>query len=84
MHGTAPVSICHTPEANATAAEAGIWTRADFRGRGLAAAVVAAWARRAARGKQVLFHSTGVTNHASRSVARALGLTPPGWLWSLR
>ncbi|WP_275461759.1 GNAT family N-acetyltransferase [Streptomyces noursei] len=84
VDGAAPVSICHTPEANATAAEAGAWTRADFRGRGLAPAVVAAWARRAARHKEVLFYSTGVGNRASRSVARTLGLTPLGWLWTLR
>ncbi|MFE7318383.1 GNAT family N-acetyltransferase [Streptomyces sp. NPDC057555] len=84
VDGTAPVSICHTPEANATAAEAGIWTRADFRGRRLAPAVVAAWARRAAHHRQVLFYSTTAANHASRSVARTLGLTPLGWLWTLR
>ncbi|MFB7635211.1 GNAT family N-acetyltransferase [Streptomyces sp. NPDC056149] len=84
LDGPAPVSICHTPEANATAAEAGIWTRADFRGRRLAPAVVATWAHRIARHKEVLFYSTTAGNHASRSVARALGLTPLGWLWTLR
>ncbi|MFF2806554.1 GNAT family N-acetyltransferase [Streptomyces sp. NPDC058000] len=73
-----------TPEANATAAEAGIRTRAGFRRLGLAPAVVAAWTQRAARHKQGLFHSATVTNHASRSVARSLGLTPLGWLWTLR
>ncbi|MEU6819193.1 GNAT family N-acetyltransferase [Streptomyces atriruber] len=79
-----PVSICHTPAANGRAAEAGIWTRADFRGRGLAPAAVAAWSRRARLGKEVLFYSTTADNHASRSVARTLGLAPLGWIWTVR
>ncbi|WP_161358109.1 hypothetical protein [Streptomyces sp. SID3343] len=28
--------------------------------------------------------STTAANHASRSVARALGLAPPGWIWTAR
>ncbi|MET8684369.1 GNAT family N-acetyltransferase [Streptomyces sp. NPDC004732] len=84
VHDGSPVSICHTPAANARAAEAGIWTRADFRGRGLAPAAVAAWSRRARRDKQVLFYSTTADNHASRSVARTLGLAPLGWIWTVR
>jgi hypothetical protein len=81
---TAPVSICHTPASNATAAEAGIWTHPDFRGRRLAPSVVAAWAARERRNKDVLFYSTSATNHASQSVARHLGLTPLGWIWTVR
>ncbi|MFJ2766493.1 GNAT family N-acetyltransferase [Streptomyces sp. NPDC087300] len=79
-----PVSICHTPAANARAAEAGIWTRADHRGQGLASAAVAAWARREGSRREVLFYSTTIDNHASRGVARALGLTPLGWIWTVR
>ncbi|MFE0172051.1 GNAT family N-acetyltransferase [Streptomyces sp. NPDC059002] len=81
VHDSEPVSICHTPAANARAAEAGIWTRADHRGRGLAPAAVAAWSRRAGKGRDVLFYSTTVDNHASRAVARTLGLRPLGWIW---
>ncbi|MEU3709637.1 GNAT family N-acetyltransferase [Streptomyces catenulae] len=84
VHDGRPVSICHTPAAGATTAEAGIWTRADFRGRGLAPVVVAAWSRRARPGREALFYSTTAANHASRSVARRLRLTPLGWLWRLR
>ncbi|MEU7041669.1 GNAT family N-acetyltransferase [Streptomyces varsoviensis] len=84
VHDRAPVSICFSPAKNATAAEAGIWTRADFRGRRLAPAVVAAWSERERRNKQVLFYSTSAANHASQSVARTLGLTPLGWIWTLR
>ncbi|MFD9903416.1 GNAT family N-acetyltransferase [Streptomyces sp. NPDC059063] len=79
-----PVSICFSPASNATASEAGIWARADFRGRGLAPAVVAAWAAYERRTKEVLFYSTTAANHASQSVARRLGLTPLGWIWTVR
>ncbi|MEV7198221.1 GNAT family N-acetyltransferase [Streptomyces sp. NPDC093510] len=84
VHDGSPVSICHTPAANARAAEADIWTRADFRGRGLAPATVAAWSLRARPDGRVLFYSTTADNHASRSVARSLGLTPLGWIWTVR
>ncbi|WP_249123849.1 GNAT family N-acetyltransferase [Saccharopolyspora erythraea] len=83
VHGGSPVSICFSPAANSVAAEAGIWTREDFRGRRLAPAVVAAWSRRERRNREVLFYSTSAGNHASRSVARTLGLRPLGWLWKL-
>jgi GNAT acetyltransferase-like protein len=84
VHDREPVSICFTPASNATAAEAGIWTRPDFRGKRLAPAVVAAWSRRERREKTVLFYSTAADNHASQSVARTLGLAPLGWLWTAR
>jgi hypothetical protein len=84
VHDNSPVSICHSPASNDTAAEAGIWTRADFRGRRLAPAVVAAWSRRERRNKEVLHYSTTAANHASRSVARTLGLTPLGRIWTVR
>ncbi|MFG3256526.1 GNAT family N-acetyltransferase [Streptomyces sp. NPDC048172] len=84
VHGEEPVSICHTPASNAASAEAGIWTRADFRGRGLAPAAVAAWAALERPAREVLFYSTSAGNAASRSVARTLGLTPLGWIWRLR
>ncbi|MER7025207.1 MULTISPECIES: GNAT family N-acetyltransferase [Streptomyces] len=84
VHDGQPVSICHTPAEGPTTAEAGIWTRADFRGRGLAPAVVAAWSHHARHGKEALFYSTTAANRASRAVARRLGLTPLGWLWRLR
>ncbi|NIY65383.1 hypothetical protein SMALB_3373 [Streptomyces malaysiensis] len=84
VHDREPVSICFTPASNASAAEAGIWTRPDFRGKRLAPAVVAAWSRREHRTKTVLFYSTTADNHASQSVARSLGLTPLGWIWTAR
>ena len=43
-HADRVISICHTPVSNARAAEPGVWTHPDFRGRGLAATTTAAWA----------------------------------------
>ncbi|MFB7918224.1 GNAT family N-acetyltransferase [Streptomyces sp. NPDC056061] len=84
VHDREPVSICFTPASNATAGEAGIWTRPDFRGKRLAPTVVAAWSQREHRTKTVLFYRTTADNHASQAVARALGLTPLGWIWTAR
>ncbi|MEI5102958.1 hypothetical protein RB200_36005 [Streptomyces sp. PmtG] len=83
VHDNSPVSICFSPARNAIAAEAGIWTRADFRGRRIAPAVVAAWSERERRHKKVLFYSTTAANGASQSVARTLGLVPLGWIWTV-
>lgn len=60
------------------AAEAGVETLAHQRGRGLAPAVVAAWALavRALGGEPM--YSTSWDNRASRAVARKLGLVPYG------
>jgi hypothetical protein len=79
-----PVSICHTPSATPTSAEAGVWTRPDHRGAGLAAAVTVAWWKLERRRREVLFYSTGRDNLASRSVAAKLRLLPLGWLWTIK
>lgn len=83
VHDNGPVSICFSPARNAVAAEAGIWTRADFRGRRIAPTVVAAWSQRERRNKEVLFYSTTAANRASQSVARTLRLIPLGWIWTV-
>jgi RimJ/RimL family protein N-acetyltransferase len=84
LHDDEPVSICHSPAATKDVAEAGVWTRADFRGRGLAPATLVAWARQERNNKQVLFYSTGTDNSQSLAVARKLRLTPLGWMWIIR
>jgi len=78
------VSICHTPVANDRAAEAGTWTRPDFRGRGLAAACTAEWARLLRPSGRLLFYSTSRSNRSSQRVAGRLGLRQLGCLWQLR
>lgn len=84
VDGSQPVSICHTPAATATSAEAGVWTRADHRNAGLAAAVAVAWWKRARLRHQTIFYSTRGDNLASRAVARKLGLLPLGWIWIVK
>jgi GNAT superfamily N-acetyltransferase len=84
LHDDEPVSICHTPASNEDSAEAGVWTREDFRGQGLASAVVVAWAREERKNKQILFYSTWDDNAESQAVTRKLRLTPLGWMWIIK
>ncbi len=77
------VALCHSSRLTARAAEAGVWTHPDFRGRGRASSVTAAWADHPGLGDRVRFYSTSTDNHASRGVAARLGLRPIGWIWKL-
>lgn len=78
------VSICHTPIAmSAEAAECGAWTDPAYRGRGYAAATVAAWASILEPTGRELFYSTDADNLSSQRVAERLGLRLIGWTWNL-
>ncbi|GAB3761252.1 GNAT family N-acetyltransferase [Microlunatus parietis] len=77
-------AICHTPRDADGAAEAGVWTHPDHRGRGYAAAVTAAWAEVAAATRPLLYYSHLFDNAASRSVAGKIGARPLGRIWQLR
>jgi RimJ/RimL family protein N-acetyltransferase len=83
-HEQRVISICHTPKANARAAEAGTWTHPDFRGQGHAASTTAEWAALMRASDRLLFYSTSLTNISSQRVARRLGLRQIGLLWQLR
>jgi GNAT acetyltransferase len=78
------VSICHTPVSNAEAAEAGVWTHPDFRGRGLASATTAEWTALVGPTRRLLFYSASRFNRSSLGVAARLGLRRIGTLWQLR
>ena len=67
-------SLCYSARNTAIAAEAGVETVEEFRGRGYAPAVVAAWARAVRAEGRIPLYSTSWDNLASRSVARKLGL----------
>jgi len=78
VEGDAAVSLCFSARLTARAAEAGVETLEDFRGRGLATAVVAAWARAVRAGGREPLYSTSWDNRASQAVARKLGLVRYG------
>jgi hypothetical protein len=72
------VSVCRSVRVTPEAHEAGLETLPEFRGRGLAAKVVAGWAL-AVRSRGALpIYSTSWRNTASRAVARKLGLIMSG------
>ena len=78
------VSICHTPRPlSARAAEAGVWTHPEYRGRGYAAAVTATWADIVRPSGRYLFYSTDAQNFSSQRVAERLELRQIGWTWNL-
>jgi len=69
------VAICYSARTGRSGAEAGVETAADFRGRGLAPRVVAAWAAAVQARGLVAMYSTSWENLASQAVARKLNMT---------
>jgi GNAT superfamily N-acetyltransferase len=72
------VSVCFSSRIGARAMEAGVFTLPEFRGRGYAARVTAAWALAVRRAGIVPVYSTSWENLASQGVARSLGLVAFG------
>jgi hypothetical protein len=83
MSGGQPISICFCARSSDIAAEAGLETAEPFRGRGLGPKVTAAWALAIRASGRAPLYSTIWTNHASRAVARKLGLLAYAASWSL-
>jgi RimJ/RimL family protein N-acetyltransferase len=84
IDGGRVASLCHTPKApSARAAECGVWTHPDFRGRGYAATVTSEWIALMRPSCEYLFYSTLADNRSSQQVARRLGLRPIGSTWRL-
>jgi len=79
----APASICFCARRTDAAAEAGVNTGERYRGRGLAGRVTAAWGRAMRDSGRVPIYSTAWTNHASRAVARKLGLVASACTWTI-
>ena len=77
------VSICCCARTTPEAAEAGVETATAFRGRGLAAEAVSAWAAAVTASGRVAFYSTSRENLASKAVAKKLGAREFGEDWSL-
>jgi RimJ/RimL family protein N-acetyltransferase len=78
-------AVCHSPRGSTSAAaEAGVETREPFRGRGLATAAVACWARAVQRSGRLALYSTSWDNAASQGVARRLSAQLYGEDWHVR
>ncbi|HLK17039.1 MAG TPA: GNAT family N-acetyltransferase [Fimbriimonadaceae bacterium] len=78
-----PVSICFCARASASIAEAGVETAPEFRGRGIAGLVTAAWATAIQASGRTPIYSTSWRNGPSLAVARKLGLVACASYWNL-
>ena len=78
-----PVSVCFCARRSNVAAEAGLETAVAYRGRGLGPRVAAAWALAIRASGSVPLYSTSWSNHASRAVARKLGLVAYASNWNI-
>jgi hypothetical protein len=83
VEGDQVVALCHSARLTDRGAEAGVWTAPGHRGKGLAAAVTAAWSALFDRDERHLFYSTSADNASSQNVALRLNLRPIGWMWKL-
>ena len=77
------ISVCCSARKSPHAAEAGLETAPEFRGRGLAARVTAAWAVAVRSSGRIPLYSTSWDNTASMAVARRLRLKTYACGWSL-
>ena len=77
------VSVCFCARRADFAAEAGLETAPEFRGRGLGPRVASAWALAVRESGRTPLYSTTWTNEASLAVARKLALTPYAATWGL-
>ncbi len=76
--GDEVVAVCHSARSTAAGAEAGVETAPAYRGRGLAGELVRTWAAAIRDEGRLPLYSTDWSNHASRAVARKLGLVMYG------
>jgi hypothetical protein len=78
-----PVSVCFSARRSTIAAEAGVETAAEFRGRGFGSRVTAAWALAIRASGGIPLYSTDWSNKPSLALARTLSLVAYAADWSL-
>ena len=83
VEGGYTVSVCFCSRRSEVAAECGLETAVEFRGRGLGPRVTAGWALAIRASGHVPLHSTSWSNDASLAVARKLGLATYASKWSI-
>lgn len=76
-------SVCFCSRRSDVAAECGLETAMEFRGRGLGPRVTAAWALAIRSSGRVPLYSTSWSNGPSLAVARKLGLVAYASKWSI-
>ena len=77
------VSVCFCARRSDVAAEAGVETAVELRGRGMGPRVTAAWAVAVRASGRIPLYSTSWSNEASLAVARKLGLVAFASTWSV-
>lgn len=73
-HSGEVASVCHSARSTSGAAEAGVETAGEYRGRGYGSLAVVKWAAAVREGGRLPLYSTEWENTASRALARSLGL----------
>lgn len=84
MEGDAIAAIAFAARLGTKAADLGLYTFPGFRGRGIGAALTAAWTNHPALEDRTLFYSTSVENVSSQRVVERLGLPFVGWTAEFR
>jgi hypothetical protein len=74
LDGTEIASMAFAARLGVSGAELGVYTFPKYRGRGLAAAVTAAWSSMPSLNQHALFYSTSKSNRSSQRVTARLGL----------
>lgn len=77
------VSACFCARRSDSAAEAGVETAVEYRGRGFATRVTAGWALAVRASGRTPLYSTSWSNSASIAIARKLGLIAYASSWSI-
>ncbi|MDF2649788.1 MAG: FR47-like family protein [Paenibacillus sp.] len=68
------VSVCFSARSSDRAAEAGVETLKDYRGKGYAIRVTSSWAQAIRRSRRIPLYSTSWDNYSSQSIAKRLRL----------